>query len=134
MIVASVAEVVSIGAVLPFLGMLTSPEEVYDHELLQPLIQFLEISEPSQLILPLTIIFIIAALFAGIIRLVLLYVTTRLSFATGADISINIYRRTLYQDYTIHMSRNSSEVIDGIVTKTNTVIRSILTPVLLMFS
>jgi ATP-binding cassette, subfamily B, bacterial PglK len=134
MIVASVAEVVSIGAVLPFLGMLTSPEEVYDHELLQPLIQFLEISEPSQLILPLTIIFIIAALFAGIIRLVLLYVTTRLSFATGADISINIYRRTLYQDYTIHMSRNSSEVIDGIVTKTNTVIRSILTPVLILIS
>ena len=71
---------------------------------------------------------------AGSIRLMLLYVMTRLSFATGADLSISIYRRTLYQEYTVHISRNSSELINGIITKTNTVIHGVLTPILMFIS
>jgi ATP-binding cassette subfamily B protein len=134
MLIASLSEIISVGAVLPFLGILTAPEQVYQHPLMQPVIQILELTEPSQLILPLTIFFIVAALLAGSIRLTLLYVMTRLSFSTGADLSISIYRRTLYQEYEVHVSRNSSEVINSIITKTNTVIYGILTPTLAFIS
>jgi ATP-binding cassette, subfamily B, bacterial PglK len=134
MIIASLSEIISVGAVLPFLGILTAPEQVYQHPLMQPVIQILELTEPSQLILPLTIFFIIAILLAGSIRLILLYVMTRLSFATGADLSINIYRRTLYQAYEVHVSRNSSEVINSVISKTSTVINHILTPALTFIS
>jgi ATP-binding cassette subfamily B protein len=57
-----------------------------------------------------------------------------LSFATGADLSINIYRRTLYQSYAVHCARNSSEVIDGISGKANGVIYSIIVPTLTLIS
>jgi len=134
MFVATIAEVISVGLVLPFLGALTSPEQIYQHSLMQYPIQLLNITKPDQLILPLTAAFIAATILAGVIRLTLLYVTTRLSYATGADISINIYRRTLYQEYSIHVKRNSSEVINGIITKTNTVIKGALTPVLTLIS
>ena len=134
MISASISEIISVGAVLPFLGVLATPDQVYQHPLIQPLIQILEITKPSQLILPLTILFIAAVVLAGTIRLLLLYTMTRLSYATGADLSINIYRRTLYQEYAVHVSRNSSEVINGIITKTNIVISSILTPLLMFIS
>ena len=132
--IASLAEIVSVGAVLPFLGVLTAPEQVFQHPLMQPVIQILELTDPSQLTLPLTIFFIISVLLAGVIRLTLLYVMTRLSYAIGADLSINIYRRTLYQEYAVHLSRNSSEVINGIITKTNTVINGIITPILRFIS
>ena len=141
MLLASFAEIISIGAVLPFLGVLTAPEHIFHHPLTQNLIQAFEqifgissLTEPSQLILPLTIIFILAALLAGVTRLLLLYAMTRLSYATGADLSINIYRRTLYQEYAIHVTRNSSEVINGIISKTSTVIGGIITPVLTIIS
>ena len=134
MIVASLSEIVSVGLVLPFLGALTSPDQVYQHILMQPIIQVLELKDSSQLKLPITMFFIIAVLFAGTIRLLLLYAMTRLSFAAGADLSINIYRRTLYQEYSVHVSRNSSEVINGIISKTNTVIASIIAPVLTVIS
>jgi ATP-binding cassette, subfamily B, bacterial PglK len=134
MIMASIMEVVSISAVVPFLGALTSPEQVYQHHLAQPLIQILEITEPRQLLLPLTIIFVVATLIASIIRLLLLYASTRLSYAAGADLSINIYRRTLYQNYLTHTSHNSSEIINSIITKTNTVTGSILVPLLNLIS
>jgi ATP-binding cassette, subfamily B, bacterial PglK len=134
MILASIMEIISIGAVVPFLGALTSPEQIYQHHLAQPLIQILEITDSSQLLLPLTIIFVIATLIAATIRLLLLYVSTRLSYATGADLSIDIYRRTLYQDYSVHTSRNSSEVINSIITKINTVISYILVPLITFIS
>ena len=67
-------------------------------------------------------------------RLLLLWANTRLSFATGADLSISIYRRTLYQPYAVHVSRNSSEVINGISGKANSVIFSIILPVLTLIS
>jgi len=134
MISASLSEIISLGAVLPFLGVLAAPELIYQHSLMQPTIQILELTEPSQLILPLTIFFLISVIIAGIIRLTLLYAITRLSYATGADLSINIYRRTLYQDYSVNVSRNSSEVISGIINKTNIIINGILTPFLTLIN
>ena len=118
MIFASLSEVISIGAVLPFLGVITAPEKVYQHQLMQPVIQLLDLTSPSQMLLPITVVFILSALLAGTIRLVLFYATTRFSYATGADLSINIYKRTLYQEYLVHIVRNSSEVINGVISKT----------------
>ena len=72
MFIASVAEVISIGLVLPFLGALASPEQIYQHSLMQYPIQILGITKSDQLILPLTAAFIAATIFAGLIRLILL--------------------------------------------------------------
>jgi len=134
MIFASFAEILSIGAVLPFLAVLTAPNRVFEHSAAQPIIQALGLTEPGQLLLPLTIAFGLAALVAGAMRLLLLWASTRLSFATGADLSISIYRRTLYQPYEIHVARNSSEVINGISAKANGVIYSVIVPVLTLIS
>ena len=134
MVLASIAEIVSIGTVVPFLSILTAPEIIYQHQLIQPVNNALNITSPEELLLPITIVFILAALLAGVIRLFLLYVITRFSFATGADLSINIYRRTLYQNYSVHVSRNSSEVINGIITKTNIVIGGVISPTLNLIS
>ena len=133
MVIASFAEVLSIGAALPFLAVLTSPEKLFEHAAAQPLIQALGVTAPSQLLLPLTVAFGAAALFAGIIRLLLLWANTRLSFAIGADLSLKIYRNTMYQTYSAHCSRNSSEIISGISTKTSTVI-TILSQMLILIS
>ena len=120
----------SISAVLPFLGVLTSPDRVFAHPAAQPMVKLLGFTTPSQLVIPLIITFAAAALMAGSLRVLLLWVTTRLSFAVGADFGISIYRRTLYQPYAVHVARNSSEVISGISGKANGVIYNIVLPVL----
>lgn len=125
MVLTSFAEILSIGTVLPFLGVLTAPARVFEHPIAQPIIQTLGIETPEQLLLPLTLAFGAAALVAGAMRLLLLWFSTRLSYMTGADLSINIYRRTLYQPYAVHIARNSSEIINGISNKTGAVIGAI---------
>lgn len=117
MVVASFAEILSIGAVLPFLGALTDPGRLFSHPSAQPFIAALGLNSPEQLLLPVTVAFSLAAVVAGATRLMLLWASTRLSFATGADLSSNIYQRTLYQPYHVHIGRNSSTVISGINNK-----------------
>ena len=116
----SLAEVVSLGAVLPFIGILTQPEKVFASPWLTSFVRSLGITSAGELVLPLTIGFAVAALVAGALRLLLLWVSIRLGNATGADLSIEIYRRTLYQAYSAHIARSSSEIISGITQKVGT--------------
>ncbi len=119
-VLSSLAEVVSLGAVLPFIGILTQPEKVFASPWLSGLLRALGISSGTELVLPLAVGFALAALIAGGLRLLLLWVSIRLGNATGADLSIEVYRRTLYQNYSVHIARSSSEIISGITQKVGT--------------
>ena len=133
MMITSLAEVVSIGAVLPFLGVLTSPEKIFAHNLAQPFIQLLQIQSAEELLLPFTLVFIVAAIFAGLARIALLWFQTRLSMAIGSDFSVQVYERTLYQPYSLHVSRNSSEILVG-ARKADGLVYSLIQPVLFAIS
>ena len=134
MICTSCAEVLSISAVLPFLGALMAPEEIIESAYLRPVLVVLGIKNPDQLALPLTLVFICAAMIACSARLLLLWMQTRLGNAIGADLSVQIYEKTLYQPYIVHAFRNSSEVIAGISSKVNVVVESAVLPLLIATS
>jgi ATP-binding cassette, subfamily B, bacterial PglK len=134
MIFSAASEVISIGAVIPFLAVMTNPEKVFFNESFQSIVEFFAFTQPQELILPLTMVFIFAAILSGLMRFILIFIQTKLSYAIGADFSISIYRRTLYQPYSVHVSRNSSEIISGISSKASAVAQSTLMPLLTMLS
>jgi ABC-type multidrug transport system fused ATPase/permease subunit len=92
------------------------------------------ITSADQLVLPLTVGFVASALIAGAIRILTLWGSNKLAFASGADLGIEVYRRTLYQPYRVHVARNSSEVISGLTNKVNGVVFGVLLPLLTLVS
>lgn len=116
-VLSALAEIVSLGAVLPFLGIITQPEKIFSLSILSPFIKFLEISSHEELILPLAVAFALAAILAGVLRLFLLWFSINLTNAIGADLAFEVYRRTLYQPYAVHISRSTSEIISGVTQK-----------------
>jgi ATP-binding cassette, subfamily B, bacterial PglK len=134
MIINSFIEVFSIGMLLPFLGALTAPEQIFVDPNFSPFIKYMGLKSADQLLLPMTIIFCVASVISCGVRLLLLWANVRLSFSTGADLSINVYRRTLYQPYITHISRNSSEIINSVTRKTEGVIFYAIMPVLTIAS
>lgn len=134
MIVASFAEILTIGAIVPFLGVLSAPERLFNNENMQVILRTLSLTTPSELLLPLTVFFGLAALFSGGARLTLLWFQIRLSYAIGADLSLSIYRLTLYQPYAVHLGRNSSELIATIATKADVIVNSAILPVMVLSS
>jgi len=134
MFVVSIAEVVSIGAVIPFLAVLSNPEVVFQNELVMQFSHYVGMEKASQQLLLFTITFVIAAIVAGMLRIFLLWHRTKLGHAIGADLSFQIYKRTLYQPYLVHTRRNSSEVIAGISTKADQVVSGAVMPLLVIVS
>lgn len=114
MLASAFAEVVSLGAVVPFLGILTAPKIVFHYPVVASMAKYWGITHADQLILPLTLLFILAAMTAGTVRLLFLWVNVRVSNGCGVDLSLQVYERTLKQPYSVHVIRNSSEIISGI--------------------
>jgi ABC-type multidrug transport system fused ATPase/permease subunit len=114
MLAAAGAEIFSIGAVLPFLGLLTAPDRVMGHALVQKLSGAVGISSRDEVLFFFTVGFAAAALLSAALRLLAMWTQVRVANAIGADFSIKAYERTLYQPYAVHVARNSSEVHAGI--------------------
>ena len=62
MLLTSLFEMVSVGAILPFIGAIINPEQLFEFRYMQPFITQLGLTTPNQLILPVTVIFISATL------------------------------------------------------------------------
>ena len=131
---ASVLEIFSIGAVLPFLGVMIAPQHVYSHPRAQWVIEALKVQSSQELLVPMSAAFLVFVLLSTSTRLLVVWATARLTFATGADFSFAIYQRTLYQPYAVHIARNSSEVITGITAKSYRLIHNALLPALTILS
>jgi len=131
MLISGFAEVISLGAVIPFLGILTAPEQVFEYPVVASVAGFLGIASADEMVMPLTAGFVMAVVTAGASRLLLLWANIRFSNACGADLSIEVYRRTLYQPYSMHVIRNSSDILGGIkkVSSAQTVLQCMLTVV-----
>lgn len=133
-LVSAFVEVVSLGAVVPFLGILVAPEQVFGHPGFANISASLGFTAADQLILPLSVVFATAALLAGTVRISLSWASTRLAVSIGADLSLEVYRRTLYQPYQVHVARNSSEVISGITVKVQRSVFGVILPLLTLVS
>mgnify|MGYP002011152390 CR=1 FL=1 len=113
MLASGVAELVSLGAGLPFLAVLTNPQQLWQQPLIQSLAAWAGFTQASQLMLPATAVFAAAAVLAAGIRLTNLWLNARLAAAVGSDLSCEAYRHSLYQPYGVHVQRNSADIITG---------------------
>ena len=132
MMISAFADVVSLGAVLPFIAVLTSPEKVLDFPIVADVADVLGITDPRDLVLPLTIAFASAALVSGAIRILILWFNLRLSVAVDSDLSLEGFRRTLFQPYSLHVERNSSELISAITSKISAIVGELLRPLVMV--
>lgn len=113
MLVGALAEMATLGAVVPFLALLADPSVANKYPLLQTVLVWFGAPE-GNVLLSTGILFCFIALGAAIIRMLMTWSSLRFSYGLGADIGSEVYRRTLYQPYSWHVSRNSSEILAGI--------------------
>ena len=134
MILTSMFEVISIGAVIPFLGVLIEPSSIFELPAAQPLIQFLGVDQPTQIIFPISALFAIAVVMSGAMRVLLLWASVKFSFILGVDLSVGIFTQVINQPYIAHTKQNSSEIISAISIKIAQVINGVVLSVLNMIS
>lgn len=134
MILSGLAEVVSLALVIPFIGLITNSELLWENNSIRELALVLGYSNPKELLLPITIVFCLGCLVAALIRLLNLNLNLNFASRLGSDISYRIYQNTLYQPYKYHISKNSSEVIINVVNDIGRVVGEVINPLLIGMS
>ncbi len=114
MLGSGLAEALTLGAVLPFLGVIVAPEQVFEYPAAVRLAAILGITTSGQLVLPLTVAFALMALGAGAVKLWVLWCNYSYVQRVGHELAVAVYRRTLYQPYPVHVARNTSETISAV--------------------
>ena len=120
-LVGGVAEVVSLGAVVPFIVALTAPEKVLQNPVASRIAGWAGISAPREMIIPLSVLFCVAAVVAGILRVAQLWFNIRFAQVVGSDLCAEVFRRTLYQPYTFHLNQNTSTILTFVTQKVSAV-------------
>jgi len=110
-------DLISVGAVIPFLQALISQDRHPKIDSFGLLTNTFGLHSSGDVLIFSAVVFSIALLMSAILRLILLRWSTKYSYEIGADISENIYRKILNQPYLEHISRNSSEVVNGLFNK-----------------
>ena len=64
-----------------------------------------------------TLIFLIIAFIGNAFRILTTSLNAKVSAGIGTDISSELYERTLYQNYSTHVTRDSSIVVSALTTK-----------------
>ena len=117
MIINSIAELISLASLIPFLTLLSNPEKIWKFTFIKNFAYFLKIESNSELLLVFTIIFGLTAIFASTIRLTNTWLINNVVASIGSDLSIKAYKLTLYQPYQVHINRNSSKIISALSTQ-----------------
>lgn len=129
----AIFEVISIGALLPFLTLLTKPSELLGQPVIKSILEAFRLEE-SELLLFFTIFFISMVLVSAFLRLHLVRLQARLAQDIGGDLSSEIYKKILNQPYEKHLRRNSSEIISVIFGKVDVLIASGVLSILTIMS
>ena len=113
-ILSAFAELVSLGALIPFLGVLASPENIFKQPGVEGWANVFGFQTPESIVMPLTLLFIGATILAGVFRITHLRETIKVTFGCGADLSGKLYKTILSQNYAQHLKLNSASIISGV--------------------
>ena len=130
MLLVSLLEIISIGAVIPFVAVLVDPSKLLSDPYLSGILITLNIEDHEELRYFITLIFSIIIVLSSITRLSLLLMQSRVGYAIGADLGYKIYSAVLSRSYEDHIVHNSSETISAITKKTNSCVSSTIIPLM----
>ena len=133
MIFASFLEIISLGAIIPFLAVIAAPDRLMEMDYIKPVVNFLGLTEKEHFIQTFSAIFIASVIISASFRILLLQLSTRIAYSTGSELCVDAYRRSLLQSYEVHVASNTSDIISALGQKMHNTV-SILNSTLTLFS
>ncbi len=126
-LIGALAELATIGSVVPFLALLANPNTKAKGHILGDLLGAVSDTTDQQTLPVAAMLFGALAVGSSCIQLLLGWASVKFTNAVGHDLAMQVYRTTLYRPYTYHVSRNTSDLLAG-VENVSRVVGGILTP------
>ena len=107
------AELIGIGAVVPFLQLVAAPDTLADWGVVQQALALTGGTETSDLIFPAAALLVAAAILSALVRIALTWMTFGYVFSLTNDLAKMVFARIIHQPYGLYVRRNSAEALSG---------------------
>ena len=124
--ITAILDLISIGSIMPFISVIMDSEQTFNNPNFNQFFLSLGYSSGVEIIAPLTIFFIGINVLTAIIKIVIFWFQNKISVLCGNDLSRTAYSKTIYQPFSIHIHRNSGDVISSIVNNVNITVFGVL--------
>ena len=114
MLLNAVAELGTIGSVLPLLALISHPESLGHYLPIGDALRAVGAATPRELLIATSVIFVAFATIAGILRLQLARSTFDFGYGLAHELTLAIQSRLLSQPYSFHIQRNTSTLISAL--------------------
>ena len=116
MAISSIAELLSLAALLPFLAIVSEPERIWRIDIIKLFADFFKIDSTNDLLLYFSLIFGVLSIISTVIKLSNVWLNKKIVASLASDLSIKALKNTLNQPYETHIQTNSSKIISGLST------------------
>ncbi len=116
------AEIISIGSIIPFLVLVSTPEKINEFPNVVLVINnLLKIFPTFNFFQIFTLIFIAIIIFSYTLKLLFLSLSLKVSYSSASDLSVKIFGNILTKSYEYHLSLKTSKVITALSNKVNVI-------------
>jgi ATP-binding cassette subfamily B protein len=124
----SIAEILSLASLIPFLSVLSDPNRFWDSPTVRSYAAWFGIHSALQAIPAVCTAFGIVTVISAASRTLTIVVNSRFTMGLGADLSRLVFERTLRQPYAVHSMQNSAVVIANVTQNVAAFVNGILSP------
>ncbi|WP_078428903.1 ABC transporter ATP-binding protein [Alkalihalobacterium alkalinitrilicum] len=114
MIIAAIFETLGIGMIVPFVGIITNPEIIYEQTILLYLYETLNFQSPASFIIFSVIVLLSIFVIKNLYLLLFYYIQFRIIFKQQVKLSKKLFAAYLTKPYTFHLERNSADLLRNV--------------------
>ena len=117
-IFSSLSESISVALLIPFISFFINPETYLFNSLFQNVFDYLNISDQKDTFLFVSILFVSIVLISGVMKLVYIKNSNKLSDKITSDFRIKIFNFLINQDYSYYFKHGTNEIMSNLTQKT----------------
>lgn len=130
MLIASVLEIIGIGAIPAFLAVIINPDKLSIYPFVSNIAKFLNLNEQSNLIVWGSVLLILIFITKNLFIAALYYFKSRFLFNFKKRMEIGLYKKYIYAPFDFHLHVNSSDLIRNVTLEVTHIIVNFLLPTL----
>jgi len=134
MLICASSEVLGLGLVLPFVGLLSTPEAIHSYTPVQYFYNVLGMETEMQFIIVLGCMVMLLFAIKNILSMLLVWLQTSFYLGKQYDIQGKLFECYLSAPYIFHITHNSALLIRNITSEVSSVCNGILAPLLVVIS
>jgi len=134
LIILGFIEVLGIASIGPLMAVVTNEELIFNNIYLKKIYYMFSFNSKNQFIVFLGFICFSTVAFSNIFNAIMIWQTTLFAKLQGYIISYKLYEKYLFNDYSIFLNRNSSEIEKNILSEVKRTVDGIILPILQLIS